>query len=149
MFMRLMLLFTVVPIIELYLLVKAGEQIGTLNTIAVVILTGIIGASFARSQGARIIQQIRSTLSQGQVPGTELLQGAMILAGGVLLLTPGFLTDLVGFSLLFPLTRKVYVNFALRYIKKKFKNGQWHVSTYTPPPDSYPGEGNSLNHDDD
>ena len=144
-----MLLFTIVPIVELYLLVKAGERIGTLNTIALVILTGITGASFARSQGARMIRQIRDTLNQGQVPGKELLHGAMILAGGILLLTPGFLTDLAGLSLLFPFTRRLYVNIALAYLKKKFQSGQWHVSTYTNPPYPHLRDEDQPNRDDD
>jgi UPF0716 protein FxsA len=70
-------------------------------------------------------------MEKGQMPGKELLQGAMILAGGILLITPGFITDLIGFSLLFPVTRQIYTNMALSYIKKKYRGGQWHVSTYT------------------
>jgi UPF0716 protein FxsA len=142
MFVNLLLLFTIVPVVELFVLIKIGSHIGTMNTIALIILTGIIGASFAKSQGAQIIYEIRTALNQGQIPGKELLQGAMILAGGILLLTPGFITDLVGFSLLFPITRLFYTNMALSYIKKKFKTGHWHVNTY-------PGTTHSHSHDDD
>lgn len=130
MFVNLVLLFTIVPVVELFVLIEVGGHIGTMNTIALIILTGIIGASFAKSQGAQIIYQIRGALNQGQIPGKELLQGAMILAGGILLLTPGFITDLVGFSLLFPLTRLFYTRVAMSYFKKKFKSGQWQVTTY-------------------
>ncbi|UCH94347.1 MAG: membrane protein FxsA [Candidatus Aminicenantes bacterium] len=130
MFIKLLMLFTIVPVVELFLLIKVGQHIGTMNTIALIVLTGIIGASFAKSQGAKIIYQIRSTVNQGQLPGRELLQGAMILAGGILLITPGFITDLVGFSLLFPLTRQFYTDMALTYIKRKFQTGQWHVTTF-------------------
>jgi UPF0716 protein FxsA len=133
MFINLVLLFTIVPVLELFLLIEIGSHIGTMNTIALIILTGIIGASFAKSQGAQIIYEIRGALNQGQIPGKELLQGVMILAGGILLLTPGFITDLVGFSLLFPITRLFYTRAALSYIKKKFKKGQWHVTTFPGP----------------
>lgn len=142
MFINLLLMFTIVPVLELFVLIEIGGHIGTMNTIALIILTGIIGASFAKSQGAQIIYEIRSALNQGQIPGKELLQGAMILAGGILLLTPGFITDLVGFSLLFPITRLFYTRAALSYIKKKFKTGKWHVTTY-------PGTTSSNNQDDD
>jgi len=143
MFINLVLLFTIIPVLELFVLIEIGGYIGTMNTIALIVLTGIIGASFAKSQGARIIYEIRSTLNQGQIPGKELLQGVMILAGGILLLTPGVITDLVGFSLLFPLTRLFYTRAALSYIKKKYKSGQWNIITTFPGP-TYPD-----NQDDD
>lgn len=123
MFGILLMLFIVVPIVELYILVTVGQEIGTMNTIAIVIITGIAGASFAKSQGVQIINKIRTTMNQGQMPGRELLQGAMILAGGIMLLTPGFLTDLLGLSLLFPLTREFYTNLALEYIRRRFISG--------------------------
>lgn len=143
MFINLVLLFTIIPVVELFVLIEIGGHIGTMNTIALIVLTGIIGASFAKSQGAQIIYEIRSTFNQGQIPGKELLQGVMILAGGILLLTPGFITDLVGFSLLFPLTRLFYTRAALSYIKKKYKSGQWNIITTFPGP-TYPD-----NQDDD
>lgn len=142
MFINLVLLFTMVPVVELLVLIEVGGYIGTMNTIALIILTGIIGASFAKSQGAQMISEIRSALNQGQIPGKELLQGVMILVGGILLLTPGFITDLVGFSLLFPFTRFFYTRAALSYIKKKFKTGQWQVTTF-------PGSDFPNNQDDD
>lgn len=141
MFVKLLILFTVVPVLELYVLVKAGQHIGTLNTVGIVILTGIAGASFARSQGAQIIFKIRGALSQGQLPGIEMVQGAMVLAGGIMLITPGFITDLVGFSLLFPLTRKFYADMFMAYFKKKFQSGQWQFSTYSAYTETHdPGE---------
>ncbi len=123
MFGILLTLFIVVPIVELFILVTVGQEIGTMNTIAIVIITGIVGASFAKSQGAQIIHKIRGTMNQGQVPGRELLQGVMILAGGIMLLTPGFLTDLLGLSLLFPFTREFYTNLTLAYFQRKFTSG--------------------------
>jgi UPF0716 protein FxsA len=148
MFINLLLMFTIVPVLELFVLIEVGGHIGTMNTIALIILTGIIGASFAKSQGAQIIHEIRRALNRGQMPGKELLQGAMILAGGILLLTPGFITDLVGFSLLFPLTRLFYTRVALSYIKKKFKTGQWHVTTYPGPTYANNQEDDANNQED-
>ena len=143
MFVKLLMLFTIVPVVELYILVKVGQEIGTMNTVALVIITGIAGASFAKSQGAQIISKIHRSLNQGQMPGKELLQGAMILAGGILLLTPGFLTDLLGLSMLIPFTRKLYTDMTLAYFKKKFQAGQWQYSahsTYTETDDDHDEE---------
>lgn len=131
MFMRLLMLFIFVPVIEIYILVKAGRHIGAMNTIALVILTGIAGASLAKSQGAQIIYKIRDALNRGELPGQELLQGAMILTGGILLLTPGFITDLFGFTLLVPFSRSFYTGIALDYFKKKFRNGQWQYTSHS------------------
>ncbi|MCP4149590.1 MAG: membrane protein FxsA [bacterium] len=128
MFMNLLLMFTIVPVLELYILVKAGQSIGTINTIGIVVVTGILGASLAKSQGAQAISKIRRALGEGQMPGDELLQGALILAGGIMLLTPGFVTDLAGFSLLIPLTRKFLGAKILDHFKKKIQKGQWQYT---------------------
>jgi len=141
MFSKLLLLFTLVPAVELYVLIKAGQQIGTINTLAIIIFTGILGAAFAKSQGAQIIFKIRATMQLGQVPGRELLEGAMILVGGVLLLTPGFITDFLGFLLLIPYSRALLTNLALAHFKNKLQAGQWYYSTG----DFYEHDPNSQN----
>jgi UPF0716 protein FxsA len=105
MFIRLLLLFTVIPIVELALLIKIGEYIGTLYTIAIVILTGVIGASLARSQGISILNKIRYELYEGRVPGEEIINGLCVLVGGIMLVTPGLITDTVGFLFIIPVTR--------------------------------------------
>ena len=120
-FSRLLLLFIAVPIIELILLIKVGQQIGALATIVIVILTGIMGASLARREGIQIFSKIRSTLNQGEIPGKEMVEGVLILIGGVLLLTPGFLTDLAGFSLLIPQIRVLYAKKLINHFKTKFQ----------------------------
>ncbi len=122
MFSRLLLLFTLVPLVELVILIKVGEVLGTMNTILLVILTGVLGAVFAKSQGLGILREIRRTTEMGRVPGRELLQGFMILVGGLMLITPGFLTDLVGLSLLIPTTRKVYSDWLVAYLKRKTRS---------------------------
>lgn len=136
MFSRLLMLFIAVPVVEIYILVKAGQHIGAFNTIALVFLTGIAGAALAKSQGAQIIYNIRAALSRGEVPGREMLQGAMVLAGGIMLLTPGFITDLVGLLLLFPLSRRFFTDRGLIFFKKKFSDGRRHYQ-------SHPGYGDT------
>lgn len=105
MFARLLILFTVVPLIELALLIKLGNVIGLWSTIFIVIATGVLGAALARSQGTQVISAIRAEVAEGRPPTESLINGLLVLVGGVVLLTPGLLTDLLGFSLLTPFTR--------------------------------------------
>lgn len=113
MFGYLLLAFTVTPVVELFVLIKIGSRIGALNTVAVVIVTGAAGALLARAQGMAVIYRIRDSVNNGLMPGEEILNGIMILCGGVLFLTPGFITDLLGFFMLIPVTRK-YLKVRLR-----------------------------------
>lgn len=113
---RLFLLFTIVPLVELYILIKIGSHIGGFNTILVVIITAVLGAWLARLQGLRTLQQIQLSLSQGQIPAEELIDGVLILAGGILLFTPGVLTDLFALVLLFPSTRTHFK----RWLRRRF-----------------------------
>lgn len=117
MLFRLILLFTLVPLIELSLLIEIGRQIGLFSTIAIVIITGIIGAYLAKYEGFRVIYRIRQDMSQGRIPAEGLLDGVIILAGGLLLLTPGLITDVIGFLALIPLSR----HYIKQYLKRKFK----------------------------
>jgi len=113
---RLILLFTIVPLAELYILIKIGTHIGGLNTILLVIVTAMLGGWLARLQGLRTLRQIQRSLSQGQIPAEELVDGVLILAGGILLLTPGVLTDLFALGLLFPVTRTPFK----RWLRRRF-----------------------------
>ena len=113
MFLRLFLLFTLVPFIELVLLIKLASLHGWAFTIALILFTGVIGTMLVRWQGLMIMQRIRVEMSQGKPPTDSLMDGAMILVAGALLITPGILTDLVGFLLLWPLFRS-FVRKALR-----------------------------------
>lgn len=105
MFLRLLALFILIPIIELAILIKVGSMIGFWPTMSVVVITGIVGAALARYQGFMILEKIRSEVNFGRVPAEKLLDGLLVLIGGIVLLTPGFLTDLFGFLLLIPFTR--------------------------------------------
>ena len=105
MLLRLFLLFTLIPVIELSLLVEVGSRIGVSLTVAIVLLTGFAGAALARSQGLRALLRLQEAVREARFPGDEIFDGVLILAGGLLLLTPGFLTDLLGLCALVPGTR--------------------------------------------
>ena len=101
---------------ELFILIKIGSHIGGFNTILLVFMTAMLGALLARRQGLRTLQQIQLSLSQGQIPAEELIDGVLILAGGILFLTPGVLTDLFALVLLFPTTRTYFK----RWLRRRF-----------------------------
>lgn len=115
---KLILLFTLVPIIELFILFKLAEITSAWMTIGIVLFTGIAGAYLAKSQGKIVLSKIKNELNQGKLPGNQLLNGLCILIGGALLLTPGIITDVTGFLLVIPITRELYKE----YIKRKFKD---------------------------
>jgi len=129
-FARLFLLFTFVPIIELILLIKLGGYIGALETIAIVLITGIIGAYLAKHEGFRVMMRIQQELSQGRIPAEELLDGVIILAGGLLLLTPGLLTDVVGLLAMIPVSRRAIKKYLRKKFQQKINSGQVYT-TYT------------------
>ncbi|MCK4502178.1 MAG: membrane protein FxsA [Desulfuromonadales bacterium] len=124
MFIKLLILFTLVPVIELYVLIEAGRQIGAAATIGMILVTGIAGAYLARSQGFDLINKIQTDLNQGKVPAQEMMDGVMILTGGLLLLTPGFCTDLFGFCLLTPVTRQFFKVWLKKWLDLKIQRGE-------------------------
>ena len=130
MFLRLLLLFTIVPAIELYLLIKVGSVIGAGNTILLIIGTGILGAYYTRQQGLAVMTRIQTRMNMGQLPGDDLVNGAMLLVGGAFLITPGFLTDFAGVSLIFPPTREAIKVVVKRWLERKAKEGEVKVYRY-------------------
>ncbi len=120
----LVILFTVLPALELALLIKVGSHIGALNTILIVIATGIIGAAIARYEGFRVLMKVQDSLQRGIMPSAEILDGFMVLAGGIALLTPGFITDVLGLLLLFPVTRAGIKWLLRRKFQSMIKQGQ-------------------------
>jgi UPF0716 protein FxsA len=103
----LLLLFLLVPLLEIYLLIVVGGIIGALPTVALVVLTAVVGAALARVQGLATLQRLQATVARGETPAIEMLEGVLLLIGALLLLTPGFFTDAVGFACLLPPTRRV------------------------------------------
>ncbi|MCK4966380.1 FxsA family protein, partial [bacterium] len=117
--------FVTVPIIELWLLIDIGRIIGTFQTVGLIIITGLAGAFFAKTQGLITLYKIRENLINGVMPSSELLDGLLILLAGGLLITPGLLTDALSFILLIPQTR-IYIK---KYLLRKFKD--WMQSQRT------------------
>jgi UPF0716 protein FxsA len=107
MFLRLLLLFTLVPLIELFLLVKLGTVIGIGATVLIVICTGVLGAGLARWQGLGVLRRLTEDMNHGRLPADALIDGLLILIAGAVLLTPGLITDAFGFLLLVPRGRAV------------------------------------------
>ena len=101
----LILLFIVVPIAELFVIIQVGEAIGVLPTIALLIVDSVLGSMLMRSQGRAAWRRFNAALAEGRIPHREVLDGALVIFGGALLLTPGFLSDILGILLLLPPTR--------------------------------------------
>lgn len=131
MFFKLFSVFLIIPLVELYLLIKIGGMIGALNTILIILITASLGAYMAKSQGFRVLHQIQEATSQGRMPGNELLHGLFVLIGGFALLTPGLMTDAIGFSMLIPQIREIYVKMAKEIIRKKIEAGNFQMRMYT------------------
>ncbi|EQC48005.1 FxsA family protein [Bacteriovorax sp. Seq25_V] len=123
MFSILLLLFTVIPALEIYLLFNIGAQIGGLNTLFIVLFTGFTGAYLAKSQGLQILSRIQEDLSRGAVPANEFIHGLLVFGGGLLLLTPGFLTDIMGIAMVFPVTRIMIAHFFKSYFERAIQSG--------------------------
>ena len=129
MFGRLLILFIVVPLIELVILIDIGRLIGTVPTIVIVIGTGILGAYLARREGFRTLFTIRHKLQTGQLPADELLDGLIILIAGALLITPGIITDCFGFLMLYSPSRARFKS----YLKKRFSvHSNVYYSNHSP-----------------
>ena len=128
----LVLLLTIVPVLELVILLQVHHAIASawgagtalLVTIGSIAATGIAGAMLARHQGMSVLRELQARMGQGELPGQALMDGVLILVGAALLLTPGFLTDAFGFSLLIPVTRSAYRKLLLRWVRRKMQRGE-------------------------
>jgi len=134
--MKLLLLFIVLPIVEMWLIFKLASLTSWGFTFLVVIVTGVIGTTMARRQGWKISRRIRKALNRGELPADALLDGLLLLVGGLLLITPGLLTDCAGFLLLIPFTRTLISNHIREILKKSIQQGTTHFtyqSSHMPP----------------
>ena len=120
---KLFLLFTVIPLVELYLLIRIGTWIGALPTVLIVVGTGFVGAWLARMQGFQVWMKIQFEIHEGRFPATPLLDGLLLLAAGLLLITPGVLTDIFGFALIFPVTRIPIREWVARKLRRMTNTG--------------------------
>ena len=119
MFSKLLLLFIFVPFLDLAILIKLGEYIGFWQTIAIIIITGVTGAVLVKREGLSVIQKIKTDLGQSAIPGRQLVNGLLVLIGGILLMTPGILSDAVGFILVIPGSRGIVREKLISYFRKK------------------------------
>jgi UPF0716 protein FxsA len=109
--------FIVLPILEMYVLIKVGGNLGALNTVLLVLLTALIGVALLRVQGFRTLINARNKLGMAQLPAEEMITGIFLAIGGALLLTPGFITDIIGFLCLVPLTRRILLKVFLNNLR--------------------------------
>ena len=131
MFLILIFLFTVLPAMEIFLLFKIGGEIGGLNTLLVVLTTGIVGASLAKTQGLTVLFKIQNEMNTGKIPANQIIHGLMIFAGGLLLLTPGFLTDTIGFMLVAPGSRHFLMIWIKAWLSKMASSGSVNFQFFT------------------
>jgi UPF0716 protein FxsA len=120
---RLFILFTVVPVIEIYLIIKTGQVIGPLPTVLLLLAISFAGAWLVRAQGFQTMRNIQSELASGRLPASKLMDGAMILVGGTLLLTPGFFTDLLALFFLIPITRDMIKRVVGSWLQQRLARG--------------------------
>ncbi len=130
MLLKLFLCFTLVPVVELYLLIKVGTVIGGLNTILLVILTGFAGAWLARMEGMNTMFKVRQSLNQGIMPAEELIDALIILIAGLVLITPGLMTDCFGLLLLWPVTRNRFKRFLRRKFDEMNARGEIRIDRF-------------------
>lgn len=124
---KLFLLFIITPLVELALLIKLGEVLGFSTTFSLVIFTGAAGAWLAHQQGLRVIRKVNETLERGEMPTDPLIDGLLVVVGGAFLITPGIITDILGFTLVIPLTRKLIRKYIKQYIQSRI-----HMSVSAP-----------------
>ena len=148
------LVFLIVPILELFLFVRVhnygndllgGQLTGILIIVVGSIGTGIVGATLAREQGLGVLRSFRESLGQGDLPGSTLIEGVLILLGAAFLLTPGFLTDAVGLSFLIPAIRKRYVKWGVKRLHAR--HSFLHVQTFSHPFSQNSGSGSDREKD--
>jgi len=117
MFQLLFLLFIIIPIIEITVIMQVGALLGVWPTVAIVILSAWLGAKYVRQQGLATMQTVQTKMAQGEMPSSEIVTGLMLLVAGVLLVTPGFVTDIFGLSLLIPSVRAAIASQVQKHIK--------------------------------
>lgn len=140
---KLLLVFTIIPLLEIYLLLVLNQHAGLWPTVGIVVGTGILGAIVAHAEGARVLREWQRSLVRGRVPEEGVLGGVLILIGGILLVTPGVITDLVGITLLIPPTRRLVANVIRKRLEQKIQQGAIkvvsvsHVGGQPPSPGGY------------
>jgi UPF0716 protein FxsA len=124
---KLLLFFVALPALELAILIELGSRFGTLHTLALIVVTGVVGASLARGQGTSVVRAIQSEVAEGRLPADSLVDGVMILIAAALLVTPGILTDTFGFLCLLPRFRKIVRAALWKYLEVAVRENRIHV----------------------
>lgn len=130
---KLFLLFTLLPILDLWVLLRIGRAVGFWPALALVIATGIAGAWLARAEGFRVLRSWQSSLSAGRMPEEGVLSGVLVLVGAALLVTPGVITDVLGLALLFPPTRRLVAAALRRRFLRQVETGRVRIMTFGAP----------------
>ena len=141
---RLLLLFIIVPAVELALLIEVGSRIGTLATLGLIAATGVVGAALARSQGLSVLRQVQRDLAEGRLPAGALVDGAIILVAGALLMTPGILTDALGFFCLLPGFRHLIKRVLWRRFESAVRDQRIRVSIYADGVERHSSPGSTI-----
>jgi UPF0716 protein FxsA len=140
---RLLLLFTLIPALELYLLLQIGAWLGPTATVLIILTTGVAGAWLAKREGLGVLSTLMADLQRGMPPGERLMEGALVVAGGLLLITPGVFTDIMGFLLIAPWSRRRIAPVALAALARRFQIGGGSVDLGPGRP-SAPGESRTI-----
>ena len=127
---RLLLLFLVVPIAELALLIEIGRHIGTLSTLALIFVTALLGSYLARQQGLSVLRNMQKEMAEGRLPAGSIIDGVLILLAGAVLITPGILTDVFGFLILIPGTRRLIKAFLWKRLENSIRQGTARVHVH-------------------
>lgn len=133
MFFKLFLMFTVIPFVEVTILLQLSKYLGVGSTIFMVLFSGILGAFFVRREGFSIWFKLQKELQEGQIPSDQIFNGILLLIAGIVLVTPGLLTDLLGYILIIPFTREAVKKIIVERVKKKYStvsNGFAETTTY-------------------
>ena len=126
----LLLLFTTIPVAEIFILIRMGQIIGVWDTVGLVLITGTIGAYAAQTQGRSLLQKFETQLQRGEPPANSLAHGLLVFVGGILLITPGLITDIVGLSMIFPLTRPLFIIAMKKFFRHGIRLGKIRVQTH-------------------
>lgn len=132
MFIILLVLFLVMPLAEIYVLIKAAQVFDALPVIGLCVFTAVLGGFLLRMQGLAALNKARRSMGAGQVPVESAVDGVLLLVSAPFLMTPGFITDLIGFSLLVPAIRRMIGRYALRRLKSKIHDGSAHIHINRP-----------------
>jgi UPF0716 protein FxsA len=124
---KLFLAFTILPLVDLYVLLQIGERIGGTSALALVIVTGVLGAALARTEGVRVLRAWQQALAAGRVPEEGVVSGVLVLIGGALLITPGVISDGIGLLLLVPFTRRPIAAFVAGRVRRAIERGAIRV----------------------